>query len=151
MKINQLVYSIMDPNDDVYDDIDDDVDEDNFEDDNVEFSMFKDEVKEWITLDDDITTLQKAIKERRDKKNRLTPKIIEYMDRFKINDLNTNDGKLKFTKSLYTKPINKEYLIAKLGDFFKDYKKAEKATGFIYENRDKQEKYSLKRVLDKKK
>lgn len=121
-----------------------------FNESNDEFVEFKKNVKEWITLDDDILTLQNAIKERRVKKNELTPKIIDYMDRFEINDLNTNSGKLKFTKSLQTKPLNKQFLINKLGDFFKDFAKGEKVASFILENRDKAEVMKLRRVQIKK-
>ena len=119
-------------------------------DENEEFLEFKNNVKEWLTLDDDIITLQKAIKDRKSKKNDLTPKILDFMNRFKINDLNTNNGKLKFTKSLQTKPLNKQFLISRLGDFFKDFSKGEKAASFILENRDKEEKLKLRRVINKK-
>ena len=89
--------------------IENEYDEENieFDDDNEEFIDFKSNIKEWLVLDDDILTLQKAIKERKLKKNELTPKIQDYMNRFKINDLNTHNGKIKFTKTLYTKPLNK--------------------------------------------
>jgi hypothetical protein len=114
-----------------------------------EFIGFKNNVKEWLTLDDDIITLQKAIKERKIKKDQLTPKILNFMDKFNINDLNTEGGKIKFTKSLYTKPLNKQFLISKLGDFFKDFKKGEKAASFILENRDKEERCKIRRVANK--
>ena len=128
----------------------DEINENVFTDDNDEFIEFKANVKEWLTLDDDIITLQKAIKERKKKKDELTPKVLDFMNRFKINDLNTQEGKIKFTKSLYTKPLNKQFLISKLGDFFKDFNKGEKAASFILDNRDKQEKFNLKRVAIKK-
>jgi len=128
----------------------DDGNEEVFDDNNEEFNEFKNNVKEWLVLDDDILTLQKAIKDRKTKKNELTPKISNFMDKFKINDLNTNNGKIKFTKSLCTKPLNKQFLISRLGDFFKDFSKGEKAATFILENRDKEEKIKLKRVVNKK-
>ena len=133
-------------------DYDDDYDDNTnlLNDDNEEFVEFKINVKEWLTLDDDIITLQKAIKDRKTKKNDLTPKILDFMNRFKINDLNTINGKLKFTKSLQTKPLNKQFLISRLGDFFKDFTKGEKAASFILENRDKEEKLKLRRVVNKK-
>jgi hypothetical protein len=121
-----------------------------FNDNNQEFLEFKRDVKEWITLDDDILTLQNAIKERRKKKNEITPKIINYMDKNEINDLNTNSGKLKFSKSLQTKPLNKQFLISRLGDFFKDFSKGEKIASYILENRDKAEVVKLRRVQNKK-
>lgn len=121
-----------------------------FDDSNEEFIEFKKNVKEWIALDDDLITLQKAIKDRKTKKNELTPKVLDFMDRFKINDLNTNNGKLKFTKSLCTKPLNKQFLISRLSSFFKDFVKGEKAASFVLENRDKEEKIKLRRVINKK-
>jgi len=123
--------------------------EETFTDDNEDFLEFKTNVKSWITLDDDILTLKKAIKERNKNKIELTTKIMDYMDKFKINDLNTDNGKLKFTKTSYTKPLNKQYLVSKLGDFFKDFTKGEKAALFILNNRDKEEKFKLRRVLNK--
>jgi hypothetical protein len=124
----------------------DSLEENVFTDENEHFVDFKNTVKEWLLLDDDILTLQKAIKERKAKKDQLTPDILEFMDRFKINDLNTQEGKVKFTKTMYTKPLNKQYLISKLGSFFKDFSKGEKVASYILENRDKQEKINLRRV-----
>ena len=121
-----------------------------FNDDNIEFINFKKYVKEWLALDDDILTLNNAIKDRKNKKTELTKTILDFMDTFKINDLNTSNGKIKFTKSLYTKPLNKKYLISRLGDFFKDYNKGEKVASFILDNRDKEEKFRLRRVINKK-
>lgn len=119
-------------------------------DDNYEFVEFKEHVKEWLALDDDILTLQRAIKERKTRKVDLTSKIMSFMDEYKLNDLNTNNGKIKFTKSLYTKPLNKQYLISKLADYLRDSTKGEKAALFIMENREKTEKCQLRRVGAKK-
>jgi hypothetical protein len=131
---------------DEYDDENDTV----FSQNNPEFVEFKEYVKEWILLDDDISTLQKAIKERRDKKNLLTPSIIDFMNRFEINDLNTNNGKLKCSKTMRTKPLNKEYLLTRLSDYFRDLKKGEKALNFLMTDRPKEPKFSLRRVNVKK-
>jgi hypothetical protein len=122
-----------------------------FDDNNSEFIQFKEEVKEWLALDDDIRTLQDAIKKRKVRKDILNKNILEYMAKFKINDLNTKDGTIKFAKSLTTKPLNKQFLISKLGDFFRDFSKGEKVATFILNNRDKEEKFRLRRVLEKKK
>jgi hypothetical protein len=138
------------PNQDDYEDDEYDNKTHIFNDNNEDFLEFKKNVKEWLTLDDDILTLQNAIKERRSKKNELTPKIIEYMDKYEINDLNTNNGKLKFSKTLQTKPLNKQFLVSRLGDFFKDFNKGEKIASYILENRDKAEVVKLRRVQNKK-
>jgi hypothetical protein len=117
-----------------------------FDDKNEDFIEFKENVKNWLLLDDDISTLQKAIKDRRTQKNIITPKIIDFMNKYEINDLNTKNGKIKCSKSFQTKPLNKDYLISKLGDYFRDFNKGEKVTQFLFTDRPKEEKLKLKRV-----
>ena len=139
-----------------YDDEEDEEEEDNidplvFSDTNPEFVNFKQNVKDWVTLDDDIKTLQEAIKKRKKRINELTPIILDFMKRFNINDLNTQNGQLRYTTSLLAKPVNKNFLLSKLGEFFKDNEKSQVLTTYIYDNRIKEEKVKLKRVIEKKK
>ena len=122
-----------------------------FSDTNPEFVNFKQNVKDWVTLDDDIKTLQEAIKKRKKRINELTPIILDFMKRFNINDLNTQNGQLRYTTSLLAKPVNKNFLLSKLGEFFKDNEKSQALTTYIYDNRIKEEKVKLKRVIEKKK
>jgi hypothetical protein len=122
-----------------------------FSDTNPEFVNFKQNVKDWVTLDDDIKTLQDAIKKRKKRINELTPIILDFMKRFNINDLNTQNGQLRYTTSLLAKPVNKNFLLSKLGEFFKDNEKSQVLTTYIYDNRIKEEKVKLKRVIEKKK
>ena len=68
--------------DDITNDDYDEEQDDVFTDDNEDFIEFKNDVNKWLLLDDDIITLQKAIKERKSKKNELTTKIQEYMNKF---------------------------------------------------------------------
>jgi len=135
------------------DDEDDEVDVDPlvFSDTNPEFVNFKQNVKDWVTLDDDIKTLQEAIKKRKKRITELTPLILDFMKRFNINDLNTQNGQLRYTTSLLAKPVNKNFLLSKLGEFFKDNEKSQVLTTYIYDNRIKEEKVKLKRVIERKK
>jgi len=100
-------------------------------------------------LDDDIQTLNQAIKERKKKKNELTPELLDFMEKYKIHDLNTQDGHLKYQKTIRSQPVSKKYLILKLGDFFKNMNKSEKVVNFLYEGRNKKESYNLKRINPK--
>ena len=121
------------------------------DDNDPDFIDFKDDVKTWIKLDDDIKTLNDAIKERKEKKKEITPKLLEFMEKHDINDLNTNEGHLKFQKSLRSKPLSKKYLLDRLGFFFRSENKGEKVVNFIYNNREKTEISNIKRVYSKKK
>ena len=132
-------------------DYDSDFDENHYLDDNdPDFIEFKEDVQLWLKLDDDIKKLNEAMKERKNKKNEITPKLLDFMENHNINDLNTNDGNLKFQKSLRSKPLSKKYLINRLGDFYKSIEKSEKIVNFIYNNREKTEISNLKRVYPKK-
>ena len=128
-----------------------DSDDDFYLDDNdPDFIDFKEDVKTWIKLDDDIKMLNDAIKERKNKKQEITPRLLEFMEKHDINDLNTDEGHLKFQKSLRSKPLSKKYLMDRLGFFFKSDTKSEKIVNFIYSNREKTEISNLKRIYPKK-
>ena len=128
-----------------------DSDDEHYLDDNdPEFIEFKENVKLWMKLDDDINTLNKAIKERKEKKKEISPGLLEFMEKHEINDLNTNEGNLKFQKSLRSKPISKKYLLDKLGFFFNNESKGEKVVNFIYNSREKTEISNLKRVFPRR-
>ena len=130
---------------------DSDSDEEYYLDDNdPDFIDFKEDVKTWLKLDDDIKTLTDAIKERKSKKTEITPKLLDFMEKHNINDLNTNDGHLKFQKSLRSKPLSKKYLLDRLGFYFKSEMKGEKVVNFIYNNREKSETSNIKRVYPKR-
>ena len=117
-------------------------------DDNPDFLLFKEEVKKWITLDDDIRVLQKALNERKKLKNEITPRILEFMGKYEIENLNTQDGgRLEYSKTSVTKPLSKDYLKHKLSEFLRSMDKAEKCTNFIMNGREKVDKVVLKRVF----
>lgn len=131
---------------------DSDIEDDEYylDDSDPDFIDFKEDVKLWLKLDDDIKTLNEAIKERKTKKNEITPKLLDFMEKHEINDLNTNEGHLKFQKSLRSKPLSKKYLMDRLGFYFKNNSKSEKIVNFLYNNREKTETTNLKRIHPKK-
>lgn len=122
-----------------------------FNDDNYEFVDFKETVRTWLELDDDIKTLRKAAAERNKKKSELTPKILDYMQRNKIYNINTQSGKIKCRKSVRTKSFNNNTLKNTLINYFQDVNKGTHATEFLLSNKEKVEKYSLSRTISRKK
>lgn len=114
-----------------------------------QLAQFKELVNEWLLCDDDVRKLQLAMKERKNTKNKLTPVILGFMEKHKIDDLNTGDGKLKFAKSDTKTPLNKNSIRAALIQYMKDVEKAEEATNFLIENRDTKTRYRLKRTFNK--
>ena len=67
-------------------------------------------VKEWLKYDDEIKTLQDAIKERKKQKNEIGKILINFMDTNNIPHFNLSDGKLIFAKSEHTQPVNIKFL-----------------------------------------
>lgn len=112
---------------------------------------FKDMVKTWILVDDEIKKYNKVLTELRKKKRELTPDILDFMKSYDIEDCKTQDSKLKYAVSYRTKPINKDTLKQKLSIYLRSQNKGEEAADFILKNRDKTESVTLRRVMDRKK
>ena len=115
----------------------------------VQLEVFKEKVKEWLSLDDDIKTLNSHIKERKKRKNDLTPEILDFMNKHKIEDMNSDGHKLKYAESKVKKPINKDYIQKQLTNFLKNTQQADQATDFILNNRETTTKIRLKRINKK--
>ena len=108
-------------------------------------------IKEWIGVDEEIKSLQKEIKIRKEKQKELTKDLMEVMKTNEIECFDLNDGKLVYTKSKTKQTINKKYLMSTLVKCLEDPKDVEKVTEFILENREEKVRESIRRKIDKKK
>ena len=119
-----------------------------------EFQFCKDQlkinVKMYLDMDDQIKALNKAIVERRKKKNELSEEILGTMKKFEIDNMNTKNGKLIYSTTKSTKPLNKNNLITGLNLYFQDEDKAKNVSKIVLDNRDKVEKVKLRRTINKK-
>lgn len=116
---------------------------------NPYFIEFKDNIRQWIKLDDDLITLTNAMKDIKKKKNELSDIILKFMENNNLKHLNTNDGKIQYTKTSINKALNKNLLLEKLSIYLKDDNKGNSAVDFIFDNREKTEKVTLKRSIKK--
>jgi hypothetical protein len=115
--------------------------------DDNDLTKFKHTVREWLSLDDDIAKLKKALKERNKKRKELEPDILEFMKQNGINDLNTREGgRLHYHTTNAKRPINKEFIISKLTGLLNNSERATEITEHLFENREQYERYSLKRT-----
>ena len=107
---------------------------------------FKSHVKDWLELDNQLKRLAAASKERRKKKNDINLKILEFMGRFNIEDLNTKEGIIRYRKTYVKEPLSQKTIKTKLEELFKDdldiFEKVQK----IFTERGKIEKTSLRRL-----
>ena len=125
------------------------IDYSHLNDSNPEFIEFKENIKIWLKMDDDIKTLQNALKDIKKKKENMTPKILQFMKNNELKHLDTNDGKLQYKSSFVAKPLNKKMIMNRLGDYFKNLDKGIEVATYILENREKEEKIRLTRSKKK--
>lgn len=113
-------------------------------------TKLKSMVNEYLDIDNQIVTLQKAIKERRDKKEKISKTILNTMKHNEIEQMNINNEKLVYSVTQSKTPLNKAYLNNVLSNYFRDSDKAGDVINHILNNRTKVEKVKLKRLNQKK-
>lgn len=102
-------------------------------------------IQVWLQLDAEIDKYQEKIKEYKKQKEAISPKIIEFMNKNKFNAIESNDNVIKYRKTNTRETINRNYLIEKLKQLYKDEKKAVETTEYLLESRKIIEKYSLEK------
>lgn len=119
-----------------------------------EFQFFKNklkiEVREYLDLDDQIKALNKALKERREKKKQLSENILGNMNKFQIDFMNTRNGKLIYNKTKRKEPLNKHNLITGLNSYLDNIEESQKITKHVLDSRKDVVKISLRRTINKK-
>ena len=62
--------------------------------------IFKENIKQWVTLDNELRILNEHVKELRDKRNSINEDIIRYVETNQLNasTIQLSDGSLKFAK-----------------------------------------------------
>ena len=102
-------------------------------------------VKESLQVDDEIFALNKALKERRDRKKKLSEYILTLMKEFEIHNMNINNGKLIYSVTKRKEPITRKSLINTLNLYFNDSSKGTEVGNYVMANRKTIEKVQLKR------
>jgi hypothetical protein len=119
-----------------------------------EFQFFKNqlksEVKDYLEIDDQIKALNKAIKERRDRKKKLSESILVNMKKFDIDFMKTKNGKLVYTETKRKEGLNKKNLIMGLNNYFEDEVRAKMVSKIVLDSRTEIKKITLRRTTNKK-
>lgn len=109
-------------------------------------------VKSWLTIDNEIRALQKEIKNRRKMKKQLTTDLMSTMKSNEIDALNVPDGELIYNKTKTKAPLSKKHLLTSLTQYFKgDQRMIDELSKFIMETRAEKEKESIRRKIKKNK
>ena len=109
-----------------------------------ELNGFKEKVKKWLELDEQINELNKRSRELKKKRDKeLEPEITKFMITFNISDLNTGNGKLKCNERNTKKTLNKINIRENLSKVINDIQKVDEAMDLIMNNREVVTKYKL--------
>ena len=113
---------------------------------------FKNKVKIWIKLDNEIKELSNKIKvldnERKQRKKymmTLTPHILSYMSSNEIEELNSRDGRLRYKASMVKPPLTQKDIKSKLYTAFQNN---HEDLDRIFNEREKIQKVTLRRLTN---
>jgi hypothetical protein len=111
-----------------------------------ELDEFKTHVRLWMEMDNSVKKMQASIRERNAAKSVISAKILQFMCKFNIEDLNTKEGKLKYRVSQVKEPLSQSILKTRFVQNYDPKKTAEEMTSKIFDERKMIEKHSLRRT-----
>ena len=83
-----------------------------------EIHYFKEKVTRWLKVDNQVSELEKQIRELKKVRNKeLEPEITEFMNKYNVKDLNTDNGKLRCQEFKTKKGLNKQNIAQNLAEF----------------------------------
>jgi hypothetical protein len=107
---------------------------------------FKNQVRLWVEIDNSISKLRSAIKERNNVKKQLTDKVLMFMAKYNIEDLNTKDGsRLRYKVTQVKQPLTAKVIKERLAENFDNIQTTDDLETQIFTT-GKVEKVSLRRL-----
>uniref|UniRef100_A0A6C0EQS9 Uncharacterized protein n=1 Tax=viral metagenome TaxID=1070528 RepID=A0A6C0EQS9_9ZZZZ len=79
---------------------------------------FENQIKEWVSIDNQLKNLNEKVKELREKRSSLENNITTYAfnNNLSKSTVHISDGKLKFSNTKITEPLTFKYLEKTLGE-----------------------------------
>lgn len=114
--------------------------------DNALLEEFKQQVKVWWELDTAIKRLQIAVRERKKAQAVMNAKILDFMQRYRVEDLNTKEGVLRYRTAYVKAPLSQKNIREKLTEYFNRDPNALNILKKVFEDREQVEKVSLRRI-----
>jgi hypothetical protein len=110
--------------------------------------QLKQNVREWVRLDNEIRALNKEMTTRRDEKKKISKRLIDVMRDNKLDIFDLKDGQLMYVKKNKKKPITQKQLITLLSTYYKeDVSKAEEIHNYLMDNREEVVQESIQRKI----
>ena len=112
-----------------------------------EIHFFKEKVKHWLHVDQQIADLESQIRNLKKVRNKeLEPEITKFMTTYNVTDLNTETGKLRCQERKTKQGINKINIRQNLTQYFTNQDKLDEAIQTIWDQREVKVSYKLKKL-----
>lgn len=112
---------------------------------NSEMEDFTSSVAQWLKTDTEISRLKTALRERRVAKQRLTERILAFMTRFSIDDLDTLECRLSCRVRQVQIPLHQRVIHQRIAGLYADDPVTARSIADTVFNRERVEKISLRR------
>ena len=107
-------------------------------------------IKEWISIDQEILLFQKELKQRKDRKKILTSKLVAIMKTNEIDCFDIANGRIVYSKTKIRAPLSNGQLKSALTTYYKDdVEKANNLTEFLLSSRVEKTRESIKMKIPK--
>lgn len=102
-------------------------------------------IKEWITIDNEIRNINKELRVRKEKLNKISQTLMTTMKENSIDEFDTKGGKIVYSQTKMKKPITKKNLIGILSKYYEgNITQALEINKFIMDNREEVVKEKIK-------
>ena len=110
----------------------------------IDTTVIKNQVKEWVSLDRELADVRKKVKELNDRKKELTQHITAFMSMRRVDTFNIGDaGQISYETKDYYSSITKQHIHKCLLHFIPDEKQVTAIVAYIYDSREKIERTKL--------
>lgn len=112
---------------------------------------FEENIRTWVTIDNEIKSKNESIKKLREKKNNLNKEINSYIEKNSLNNsiIQISDGNLKYNNIKTSQPLTFRFIRECLTNCIEDEETIEHLMNYIKEHREIKEHYELKRYYNK--
>jgi len=112
---------------------------------------FETQIKEWVSIDNEIKKQNELIKRLREKKNNLNSEINNYIEDNQLNNaiIQISDGSLKYNIVKSTQPLTFKFVRECLENCIENEETINQLMNYIKEKREVREHYELKRFYNK--
>ena len=110
--------------------------------------IFKNNIKEWVSVDNELRILTEHVKELRDKRNKVNNNIIRYVETNQLSNstIQLSDGLLKFYNQKTYAPLTYSFLENTLKDIL-SIEQTNQIIKYIKEKRETQTNVCIKRNI----